>query len=75
MVKHCPKCYDTMVKGVIGGTLVAEWYDIGEQNLPEDDRRQWRGHELQNRQRGQALTAYKCGNCGYVELFAEPQGE
>lgn len=71
MAKHCPKCFDLMQTGVVGGTSeIQRWHSQKDEKIP-DDKRMWKKYSFKDERAGQPITAYKCQNCGYVELFAE----
>lgn len=45
------------------------WFDAQKEGF-DKDLREARDFEVQDRRRGTILTAYRCGNCGYVELYS-----
>lgn len=68
MAKHCPNCHDEMEEGVISGSMVVSWHDAHE--VP-GDRRSWKTFQP-NKVSAVTIVAYKCTNCGHIELVAKP---
>ena len=66
--KTCSKCGFSMRTGVIALTKGIKWQSAKDEQLKEDDLRGIRDAEFDGQQ-GQTMLAYKCSNCGYVELF------
>ena len=68
----CPKCGGTMQAGFIadfghGGTVKPSDWVVG-----RPQRSFWFGTRVRDRQRFR-VTAYRCGQCGYLELYARDE--
>lgn len=57
-----------MREGVIGVDRMVRWHSAKVPELKEQDLREIKDVEFDAR-KGQSIRAYKCTQCGYVELF------
>ena len=71
--RTCPKCDGAMTVGVVlnglqGGQLMPCWVE----GIPEQT---YFGNLKLRNVRAMPVSSFRCGACGYIELFAPPPNE
>ena len=70
---NCPKCQGKMERGWLvdfahGGIAVLQW-------APGTPERSWWSGAKVNRKKLLEVTTFRCSECGYLEVFANPERE
>jgi uncharacterized C2H2 Zn-finger protein len=67
----CPKCQHVMKRGAVSsGSKISMWYEAEKMGLPQDLREARDFDFEKDKRKGTVLIAWRCPNCGYVELFS-----
>jgi hypothetical protein len=69
MARHCPKCNNVMDLGVLGESVVGKWNQVAPESISSD--MNLHGYVIPSGSTGEALSAYRCKNCGFVELLVQ----
>jgi rubrerythrin len=72
MARHCPKCHNVMDIGIIGETHIEKWHSLQHEGISENKGQQ-REYSIPDNKSGEIISAYRCENCGYIELGVEAQ--
>lgn len=66
---QCPKCKNQMILGFVPDSTYGT-YLVGSWHKGQPKKSYWTGTKM-SKSVGIPIGAYRCSNCGYIELYAD----